>query len=72
MNKKIIKTIYNLSSGTIGALTGLRLYKELDLVVAQWVEFVEKQEIEFKTLVDAWRDWNRNTIKPKGEDHEIL
>jgi hypothetical protein len=67
MNKKIIKTIYSLSSGTIGALTGLRLYKELDLVVAQWVEFVEKQEIEFETWVDAWQAFEPEYKKTKKE-----
>lgn len=67
MNKKIIQTIYSLSSGTIGALTGLRLYKELDLVVEKWVEFVEKQEIEFKTWVDAWRAFEPEYKKTKKE-----
>jgi hypothetical protein len=67
MNKKIIKEIYSMSNETLTTLTGLCYYKDIKSVVAQWVEFVEKQEIEFETWVDAWQAFEPEYKKTKKE-----
>jgi hypothetical protein len=61
---KVIKDIYNLSSGTMGTLTGIKQYAKLDKIQKEFGEFAESSSKNYKTWSEAWDDFaKKNKIK---------
>tara|TARA_R110002020_G_scaffold96724_3_gene231293 strand:- start:553 stop:981 length:429 start_codon:yes stop_codon:yes gene_type:complete len=56
-SSKVLQDIANLSSGTIGTLTGLSKFYELDRVQDAFYAFAKNSKKNYKTWSDAWNDW---------------
>jgi hypothetical protein len=56
-SNKVIRDIYNLSSGTMATLTGLKNYSDLDRIQREFGEFAEDSPKNYKTWSDAWDDF---------------
>jgi hypothetical protein len=76
-NDKVLQQIAGLSSGTLGSLTGLVKYRELDKVAADFYKFIKNASKKFDNWSDAWdyyglwypevNNWNLSQDKTKAE-----
>jgi hypothetical protein len=59
--QEILHDIANLSSGTLATLTGLRGYKELDVVQEEFLSFAQKSigSRRWRQWQDAWKEYER-------------
>lgn len=57
MNKRLVLDALQLSSGTIGTLTGMSLYTQIDEVQAEFVRYCEVGGFLYGTWQRAWEDF---------------